>query len=156
MPSEPSQRVARIDKSDLADLPAEWSEQERGRHLRRLFTQRGIDPHRLFRVEYYPDRQCWLLLQDAAAGASPPSRQSDQRLFRQVMAEFRRAAVTAFARHAARSMHFARHGRPYQLPPKPQELTTAKLADLLGGLRDGQDEVYFTNEGGWQVKPSEN
>jgi hypothetical protein len=53
-------------------------------------------------------------------------------------------------------MHFASHGRPYQLPPKPQELTPAKLADLLGGLPEGREDVYFTNEGGWQIKPSEN
>lgn len=158
MPSEPSHLVARIDKSDLADLPGAWSEQEHGRYLRLLLRQRGLDPHRLFRVEYYPHRQCWLLIQEGESEASPPPapRQPDRLFYRQVTAELRRAALTAFASQAARSVHFASHGRPYQLPPKPQELTPAKLADLLGGSAEERKSVQFTNEGGWQIKPSEN
>jgi hypothetical protein len=158
MPSESIQRVVRIDKGDLAELPAEWSDQERGRHLRRLFRLRGIEPHRLFRVEYYPHHQCWLLIQEDMPGASPAAapRQPDGLFYRQVMAELRRAALTAFASHAARSMHFASHGSSYQLPPKPQELTPGTLMDLLGGPSKEQEGVHFTNEGGWQIKPSEN
>ncbi len=157
MTSEPIQHVARIDKCDLADLPAAWSEQERGRHLRLLFRQRGIDPHRLFRVEYYPHRQCWLLIQEGTPVPGPPApRQPDRLFYRQVTAELRRAALTAFASQAARSMHFASHGQAYQLPPKAQELTPAKLADLLGGSQERPQDVHFTNEGGWQIKPSPN
>ena len=157
MANEPHQRIARIDKSDLADLPADGTEQERGRWLRLLLRQRGIDPHRLFRVEYYPHYHRWLVIQEAEPGAAarPTPPQPESLFYRHVMAELRRAALTAFASQAARSVHFASHGSPYQLPPKPQELTPAKLVDLLGGPQDGPDDVRFTGEGGWHIKPSE-
>lgn len=151
MPSEPRQHVTRIDRRDLADLPPEWTDQERGRHLRLLFQQRGIDPDRLFRLEYYPHRHCWVLIQDADPRADKlPPHQPDRMFYRQVTAEFRRAALAALAAHGP---HFL--GK-FQLPPEPQELTPAKLIDLLGGPGGDAAPVRFTSEGGWRASPSEN
>jgi hypothetical protein len=158
MMPERSRHIARIDKTELAEMPAAWSSRERGHFLRMLLCFRGIDPHALFRVEYYPHRCCWLLLQEQRAEERPaaPFLQADEAFYLQTMTEFRRAARSAFAAASARSLHFASHGCAYQLPPKPQEATTFDLAKQLGGKVAVDSAIHFTAEGGWQRAPSEN
>src|SRR5207244_4823842 len=63
----------------------------------------------------------------------------------QVTTELRRTALSAFAVAAARSVHFARFGCPYQLPPKPQETTPADLTRLLGGPAEDEARIRFTD-----------
>jgi hypothetical protein len=156
MVDEPIRRVARLDKHELADMPSAWTNQDRGRFLRLLLRQKGIDPDRLFTVEYYPHRTCWLLTQHAGLTAGTPARPSDAAFYEQTALEFRRTARSAFAVQAARSLHFASHGCQYQLPAKPQEMTPSALADLLGGGGGTPPSVRFTSEGGWQTPPSDN
>ena len=158
MPDEANRRVARVDKQEFKEMPASWSDEERGQYLRRLLRCKGIDPGRLFRIEYYPHRLCWLIHQQPmhSAPAAPAALQGDGAFFTQVMAEFRRTARTAFASVAAHSLHFASHGCNYQLPPEPEEISTADLVDELGDVGDDGSGVRFDNEGGWQAKQSEN
>jgi|GEM_PF-5095577 len=154
---EHSRHIARIDKTELAEMPAAWSPRERGQFLRMVLSFRGINPHALFQVEYYPYRSCWLLLQEHAEDRpAAPFVQADEAFYAQTMMEFRRAARSAFAAATARSLHFASHGCAYQLPPKPQEATTFDLAKQLGGEPAADSAIHFTAEGGWQSAPSEN
>jgi hypothetical protein len=157
----PPLRVARVDKRELFDLPAAWTSRERGQYLRVLLSGKGIDPARLFRVEYHPRRHCWVLTQEEP----PPGRhafipadsgKADETLFAEAMTLFRRTAQAAFAALAAQDRHFACFGREYQLPPAPQETTPADLAKLLGGPSPEAPPVSFTSEGGWQTPPSKN
>jgi hypothetical protein len=160
MANERNWKVARIDKGELTDMAAEWSYQERGLYLRFLLHGKGIDPQRLYRTEYYPDHRCWLLLQEetpatASEGGPLPAR-ADERLYLQAMTEFRRAARAAWAAQAARSPHFARHGKHFQPPGPVQEMTPAELAQHLGGGDPPKHSVHFTTEGGWRHRPSGN
>jgi hypothetical protein len=162
MRNEPRRYVARINKHELAALPASWSERERGQYLRFLFQFQGIDPDGIYRIDYYPYRQCWVVTQvDRPAelpARAPTSRikQADEEFYKQVMTQFRHTARVAFAAAAASSMHFASFGCAYQLPPKPQELTAADLAKQLDSAGVKQPPVRFNSEGGWQSKPSDN
>src|SRR5207249_9967061 len=113
VPTQPS-RLARVNKRELADVPAAWTEPERGQYLRLLLRGKGIDPDRLFRVEYHPRRHCWLVIQDPPPSAGfvprlsqPGHSAADAALYREVMNLFRRTAQAAFAALAAQSSHFA-------------------------------------------------
>lgn len=160
MSNETSRRVARINKDELTDLPAEWTNQERGQYLRFLLHLKGIDSRRLYRMEYYPRRRCWLLLQEVEPGrplfpAAPPSSgKADELFFLQTWIEFRRTARVAWSVLAARSSHYARNGCDYQLPTPPQELSPADLASMLSGT-PGAD-ASFDAEGGWFPKTGRN
>ena len=159
MVSESITRVARLDKRELADMPASWSDCERGWHLRALLRLKGIDPHRLYSVEYYPYRSCWVLSQvspSLATAASAAPAQEAEAFYLQAITEFRRTARLAFAAAAARSRHFAVFGCPYQLPLKSQEITPAELRNLIGDAGQAKGGVRFNDEGGWQTEPSAN
>jgi hypothetical protein len=155
-------RVARIDKPDLYDLPSEWTDRERGQYLRLLLRLKGIDPDRFYRTAYYPLPRCWLLTQELAGVEPGPTDargpgQAEERYYLQAMAQFRWTARVACAALASQSMHFARFGCKYQLPPRPQEMTPADLAQSLGGPGpQGQPAPFFTSEGGWQTPLSDN
>ncbi|HJT78313.1 MAG TPA: hypothetical protein VJ739_14010, partial [Gemmataceae bacterium] len=139
MVSEPVQRVARINRGELSHLSPDLSLAERGRRLRRQLLHKGIDPDRLFRVEYYPNHHCWLLTQEGEPThprrpAAPASDgKADELYFVSIMAEFQLVARSACARAAAHSTHFARFGCRYQLPEPERELTVADLVEQLGG-----------------------
>ncbi len=160
MDNERVPRVARINVGDLAEMSSAWTNQERGQYLRLLLQGRGIDPDQLFRLEYYPQRRCWLLIQNARPGHSPrppqPPGQADERFYVQTITDFRRTARTAFSALAAQSTYFASYGCKYQLPAKPQEISPASLSDLLGGPGSGDPDVRFDSEGGWWNEPSAN
>ena len=161
MDNERLQRMARLEKRELAEIPSHWSKQERGEYLWRLLRDKGVDPGRLYTMEYFPHRQCWLLKQEIESGAQrlpiapAPPRAAGQQFYLQLSTELRRAALAAFAAVASRSVHFARFGCDYQLPPKPQETTPADLVRLLGGLDEAEAPVRFTSEGGWQPGASQ-
>jgi hypothetical protein len=154
--------MARLEKRELAEIPSHWSAEEQGQYLWRLLRDKGVDPGLLYTVEYFPHRQCWLLTQEIEAGpqahpvATAPPPDAGQSFYVQVSTELRRTALAAFAAHAARSVHFARFGCKYQLPPKPQETTPAELLRALGGPIDEATPIRFTGEGGWQAEPPEN
>jgi hypothetical protein len=151
MSTEPTRRMARLEKHELASLPPHWTNRERGRHLRVLLQRKGIDPGRMYRLEYYPHRQCWLLTQEGAPpGELAAGKVDDESLYLETLNELRRTALTAVTALAAHNRYLAQNGRPYQLPPKPEELTPADLAELLGGAPTGGDAVQFTGEGGWR------
>jgi len=160
MANEPSPRVARIDKRELADMPASWSNRERGRYLWLLLRLKGIDPNRLYTVEYYPYRSCWVLTQVLEPGlaetASAAPALEEEAFYLQAVTEFRRTARLAFAAAAARSRHFAAFGCPYQLPAKIQEITPDDLRELIGNISGDRVGVRFNDEGGWQTEPSAN
>jgi hypothetical protein len=162
MRSEPRRYVARVNKHELATMPASWSEWERGQYLRFLFQLHGIDPDGIYRIEYYPYAQCWVVTQvgrpDELPARAPASRikQTDEEFYKQVMTQFRHTARAAFAAAAASSTHFASFGCAYQLPPKAQELTVADLAKQLASAGLKQPAVRFNSEGGWQSRPSHN
>jgi hypothetical protein len=157
MRTERPRRTARLEKRELAEIPSHWSKEEQGSYLWRLLRDRGIDPGRLYTVEYFPYHQCWLVTQEAErepclrpVAAAPPSG-GGRPFYTQVSTELRRTALTAVAALAAHSDHFARFGCKYQLPPKPQETTPADLVRSLGGQTDKDVHAQFTSEGGWQA-----
>jgi hypothetical protein len=63
--------------------------------------------------------------------------------------EFRRTAVTAIARASGHSPSLAAQGGKYELPSKPEEMTPAELAKLIGGAPGDGASVQFDGEGGW-------
>jgi hypothetical protein len=146
MPNEFRQRVARLNKQELDDMPAPWTRRERGHHLRRLLVAKGIDPNRLYRLEFYPHRACWLFTQDAEPGspASSPSAQTDEAFYLQIRQELSRAARSALG--SSGTLFGARS----QLPPEPQELTPSDLLNLIGDDAPIDSRVRFDGEGGWQ------
>jgi hypothetical protein len=155
--------VARIDKSELFDLPAEWTDRERGQYLRLLLGFKGIDPDRFYHMAYYPLPRCWLLTQEPApdreteTGYARDPEPAEERYYLQVIAQFRWTARVACSALAAQSRQFALFGCKYQLPPKPREMTPADLAQSLGGTGpEGKPLPFFTSEGGWQTPPSDN
>jgi hypothetical protein len=154
MPNESTRRLARIEKRELSDVPPHWTEQERGQHLWRLLVDKGIDPGRLYSVQYYPERHCWLLSQETETASSrlPPRRsisgKEGELFYLQALAELRRTAKSAFGDQAARSSHFARNGCKYELPSTPQETSPRELARQLGG-EAREVHIRFTSEGGW-------
>jgi hypothetical protein len=156
MVSEPVRNVARINRGELAESPADVPLAERGRRLRRLLLLKGIDPDRLFRVEYYAHHHCWLLTQDEEPAhprrPAPPARgaKADELYYVNVMAEFQLVARVACATAAAHSSHFARFGRrSYNLPDPEQELSVTELVEQLGGPEAESDPVRFDSEGRW-------
>jgi hypothetical protein len=154
------QRVARLDRRELREMPAEWTDQERGEYLGLLLKLRGIDCQRLFRLEYYPQRQCWLVLQrlehDERQIPAPPSGKAAELFYTQTIADLRRSARAAHAALAGRSVQFALYGSPYRLPDQPEALTPAALAELLDQPTVKKRPVHFTSEGGWKHQPSDN
>jgi hypothetical protein len=153
--------MIRIEKRELSEVPSFWSKRERGHHLWRLLQDKGIDPSRLYTIDYFPHRQCWLLTQGHDPGLRPrcagklPTGAAAESFYVEATAELRRTARAGFATVAARSTHFARFGCKYELPPKPQETTPADLVQQLGGsLEDGED-IRFDTEGGWHAQPVE-
>lgn len=157
MRTERPRRTARLEKHELAEIPSHWSKDEQGVYLWRLLREKGIDPGRLYMVEYYPFHQCWLLTQEADREPhfrpiiSAPLSGKGRLFYTQVSTELRRTALAAFAAAAGRSEHFARYGCKYQLPSKPQETTPADLVRSLGGPTEKDPLVQFTSEGGWQA-----
>jgi hypothetical protein len=153
-------RVARINKHELADFPPDWNTRDRGQYLRCLLECKGINTRKLYRVEYFPHRQCWLLTQEVdpvAAEHSPPATiEDDERFYLQSMAEFRRAASSAWAALARTSRHFASHGCHYQLPAMIQPMTPAALIQMLGGGLPEKMSIHFDSEGGWRHDPQAN
>src|SRR5437870_9521880 len=114
MLNELSRRMARLERRELTEIPSHWLKEERGRYLWRLLRNKGIDPSRLFTLEYFPDRQCWLLTQEIEHGpqqralAPPPPGKASLLFYTQINTELRRTALAAFTAAAARSAHFAR------------------------------------------------
>jgi hypothetical protein len=152
-------RVARIDRNELLDLPAPWTNQERGQYLRFLLRLKGIDPDRLYRLAYHPLPRCWLLTQEAEPDRppAPAVAQAEEHFYLQAIAQFHWTARVACAALASQSTQFARFGCSYQLPPKPQEMSPDDLAKSLGGSGPvSKPAPFFTSEGGWRVPPSEN
>jgi hypothetical protein len=156
MDQEPTRRIARLDKQELADMPSHWTDLERGQYLSLLLHLKGIDCRRLYWVEYHPRHQCWVVSQQPEADgtyASEPAffdHAADQ-LCLQTLVEFRRTARLAWAALAARSPEFARHGSDYQLPEKPEELTPGELLSLLSDSDVEPPPAEFDGEGGWHV-----
>jgi hypothetical protein len=157
MLSEPP-RVARVNQHELRELPADWSDSQRGEYLWSLLQLRGIDPNRFYHLSYHPLPRCWLLTQESAAGgAGAAAGEAGEHFFRRVMSQFRWAARAACAALAAHSPTFARCGGKYELPPVGEEVTPGDLANLLGGTSaPGPAATRFDGEGGWQARPSEN
>jgi sugar/nucleoside kinase (ribokinase family) len=152
MHSEPAHHIARLDRQELADMPAHWTNQERGHFLRHLLHLKGIDANRFYRVEYYPHRTCWLLLQEAGSeGVALSPGKADDQFYAHLLAELRRTALASFAHASTHSAHFARFGCNYELPPKPLELSPAELANLLDAAGKHGDPVQFDSEGGWRA-----
>ena len=157
MPNERVRRLARLEKRELSEIPAYWSKEERGRYLWHLLRDRGIDPSLLYALEYFPYRRCWLLTQETEAGCrlaplgEALPHEKAVLFYAQISTELRRTALAAFASVAVRSVHFARFGCEYQLPPKPQETSPSELAQALGGTSGQGARVRFTSEGGWQA-----
>src|SRR5881398_1522359 len=98
MPNEPSRRMARLERHELSEIPSHWSKMERGQYVWRLLRDKGIDPGRLYTVEYFPYRQCWLLTQDIEQGPQPrpiaiaPRGKAGLLFYTQVTTELRRTA----------------------------------------------------------------
>jgi hypothetical protein len=155
MENEPLQCLARVERGELAALGPDVPLPERGRFLRGLLQSKGIDPDRLYRVEYFASHHCWLVTQDAGP-AGPGDRaarapKADELFYVQAIADFQRVARAACAAMAATSMHFARFGRSkYELPEPEQELPLADLVTLLGGSGDDTPSVRFDSEGRWR------
>jgi hypothetical protein len=161
MRNEKTRRTVRLEKRELSEIPSQWSKEEQGQYLWRLLRDKGVDPGRLYTVEYFPYRQCWLLSQECEPGlpmghlATVPRGEASQLFYTQVSTELRRTALAAFAAAATRSAHFASFGCKYQLPAKPQETTPADLVRSLGGATEEDVRVRFTSEGGWQLAAPE-
>jgi hypothetical protein len=159
MENEPLQRLARIERGELAALGSEMPLAERGGFLRDLLQLRGIDTDRLYRVEYFPTHHCWLVTQDAGAagprrpGAASRGPKADELFYVQAIADFQRVARAAYAAMAAHSMHFARFGRKYELPEPERELPLSDLVDLLRDTGDETPPVRFDSEGRWRHEP---
>jgi hypothetical protein len=158
--SQPVRKVARLDKGAVSDFPPDMSLQERGHSLRALLRGQGIDPERLYLIEYYPRHHCWLLTQggepeqrQAPVVEFTPAGQSNEALYLELMTALQRAARVACAAMAASSTQDVRSGGTYRLPEKPQELTTAELAELLGDTDVGDRSIQFDSEGRWRTEP---
>jgi hypothetical protein len=152
-------RVARINRQELASLPAHWTDRERGQYVRLLLGIQGIDCGRLYWVEYHPRHHCWLVTQpEPLTKAAPESGPlaKDDALCLQILTEFRRTARLAWAALAARSPELARHGGKYELPDRPEELTPAGLVNQLGHSGPADAPVQFDAEGGWHEPTSPN
>jgi len=152
MEHEPVKRVARIDRWEVAALPSQWTDQEKGLQLRLLLRERGIDPNRLFFLSYHPRHHCWLLTQrcpDPAVAESASTAKGDDVFYRELTAELRRAARLACA-------HLGSWWFPYRLPEQPEPVTAAALTKELSGTGGSHAPVRFTREGGWQAGPSAN
>src|SRR5438270_12832601 len=146
---EQGRHVAQLDKHELTGMPAEWTEPERGRHLRRLLRDRGIDPDRLYLLSYHPRHRCWLFHQRPPQGPAAVGGVGDGLFFTRLGAELRRTARLAWAaQHAGRT-----EPRAAGLPGKALETTPSDLASLLGGASAGPS-VRFDAEGGWRTGPS--
>jgi hypothetical protein len=125
----PRQRVARLDRDEIAGIPDHWDVRQRAQFCWVLLQLKGIDPARLFHCEYHPRRRCWLLVQDVNVSSPPPPRQAEELFYKELAAELRRTARAATAALAARSSHYALFGCDYELPSSPQEMTPAALAE---------------------------
>jgi hypothetical protein len=145
MENEPRQRLARIDRHEVAALPSEWTDLEKGRQLRYLLRERGIDPNRLYFLTYHPRHHCWLITQQApeTGGASvvTPGK-SDDVFYRQLAVELRRTARLACASQGAWWL-------PYRVADQPEPITPSDLAHELSAAGDPPMEIRFNCEGGW-------
>jgi hypothetical protein len=150
--------MARIDGQDLSSLPPQSTNAQRGRHLRLLLQERGIDVGRLYHLAYYPHRRCWLLTQEAHPGAAssalsrPRSRKEDEAFYLQTLDDLRRTQRAALAGHLGHAFYRSQQG-PYELPQKPHEMTTADLTQLLGDAGTGAERIQFDGEGRWVKAP---
>jgi hypothetical protein len=152
MPHEPGKRVARLDRREVASLPVQWTELEKGQQLRLLLWERGIDPNHLYWVTYHPPHKCWLFVQagpEPATAAPSPSVKGEDVFYRQLVAELRRSARLACVTHGAYHVR-------YELPGPSVDVTPTDLAKQLGKLAKGHATVRFTSEGGWRAEPSRN
>jgi hypothetical protein len=158
MRSDRVSHVARLNKAELSGMPPQWTSRERGQYLRALFRQKGVDPDRLYQVEYHPRQACWLLIQrmelveQAATLTAPLSDQADELFYVRATDELRRTALAAVGRG---STFLAGPGGKYQLPEKAEEISPADLADLLGGPSAGDPPVRFDGEGRWRAPGSQ-
>ena len=96
-----------------------------------------------------------LIQERAAAPNSTAPVAEDADFFVQTCTILRRTARSAYAAAAARSMHFARHGRPYELPARPQQVSSTDVAAWLGPTEPGR-RVRFDGEGRWSSDASPN
>jgi hypothetical protein len=151
MSHDPGKRVARIDRREVAALPAQWTDLEKGHQLRLLLHERGIDANRLYLLTYHPPHRCWLFTQGGAEPAlvAPAPGKGDDLFYRQLTADLGRTARVACATWGACRAY-------YQLPDVPYEITSADLVRQLGAPDDAQPAVRFTREGGWQTEPCSN
>ncbi len=153
--------MARIDRNDLANLPPQSTNAQRGRLLRVLLQQRGIDVRRLYQLAYFPHRRCWLLTQEAlpegecVSAAAPGPGKEDEAFYLQTLDDLRRTQRTALAGHVGHAFYHAYQG-PYELPEKPREMSTADLAELLGDAGGGAERIRFDGEGRWLKEPRRN
>jgi hypothetical protein len=150
MEHEPLKRVARLDRWEVAALPTQWTDEEKGQQLRLLLRERGIDPNRLYILTYHPRHHCWLFMQrcpesPVAAAVGKP----DDVFYRQLAAELRRTARVA-------SLSQGPWRVPYRLPDAPETLTPTELATELSAAGKLHSAVRFTREGGWHNGPSDN
>jgi hypothetical protein len=151
--ADAAQRLARIDKHEIADLPPHWTTGQRGEHLRRLLRRKGIDETRYYQLEYFPLRRCWLLIQEPARhGEGVAANRGYELFYLETVAEFRRAARAASAALAAHSPYRLHFGDPAELLSTPQELTPAELAELLGSPAARDDAIQFDGEGSWHAE----
>jgi len=144
--------VARIDRREVAALPTQWTDLEKGLQLRLLLRERGIDPQRLYVLTYHPRHQSWLFTQRPQEPGTVPSATagtSDDVFYRQLAVELRRTARLACASQGLGWF-------PYRLPEQPEAVTPADLARELSACGDTDPPVRFTREGGWRAAPSVN
>jgi hypothetical protein len=158
METEQRRHVVRIDRAELAGAGPDVPLPERGRFLRRLLQDKGIDPDRLYHVEYFATHHCWLLTQEEVPGrrpaSPPPHDRADTLFFVRVMSELQHVARAACRSLAAHSSHFARFGRKFQPPEPAKEVALSELVDLLGGPGNDTASVRFDSEGRWRSEPS--
>jgi hypothetical protein len=160
MTAESDKHIARLDQQELADLPLQWTNAERGHYLRRLLRAKGVDPDRLYALTYHPRKRCWLLSQPRVASGPPapavqagPPSEADEAFYLRALTELRRSALAALASGAAQAS--LPLGARYELPAQPQETTPAALAKWLGEGGVSDRPVRFDSEGGWRAGLSE-
>jgi hypothetical protein len=152
MEHEPVTRVARLDRWEVAALPTQWTDEEKGQQLRLLLRERGIDPNRLYFLTYHPRHHCWLFTQrcpEPGAHGAMAAGKADDAFYRQLTTELRRTARVASATHGS-------WWTPYRLPEVPEILTPSELATELSAAGNIRPSLRFTPEGGWHTEPSDN
>ena len=151
MEHEPVKRVARLDRWEVAALPTQWTDEEKGCQLRLLLRERGIDPNRLYFLNYHPRHHCWLFTQRCPEPEAlvATAGKADDAFYRQLAGELRRTARLA-------SVSQGTWWVPYRLPDAPEIVSPSELAMELSAAGEARASVRFNREGGWQSGPSAN